>query len=350
MVPSRRSSALLLAAALLAQTPQQARAEAVDLLVTGSIPVGVPLPTTGLDRFPEIATLRAAAEAYRRGDIPGGDGIAARIADPRARAAAEWIAHRAAGRSLGFERTLAFLAANPDLPIQRLLQRRAEDALIIERTRADRVIAFFRDRTPQSPNGRAALAIAQSAKGEASEAARLALVAYRDKALTRDVAEMLERAFPDLIGPAERVLRAHRLILNGQRAEGLRLASALGPEQAKLAQALVSAQGKGESMTAIEAVSPPLRGHASHLLARAQVLRRQEKSDEAYATLLKLPRSADQIADPDEFWTERRVMIRKLLDRGEPANAYRVAAEHAGSGRRAGPRRSSMPAGSRSAI
>ncbi len=210
MVPSRRSPVLLLAAALLAQAPQQARGEAVDLLVTGSIPVGVPLPTTGLDRFPEIATLRAAAEAYRRGDIPWwrrDRGTHRRSPRPRA---AEWIAHRAAGRSLGFERTLAFLAANPDLPIQRLLQRRAEDALIIERTRADRVIAFFRDRTPQSPNGRAALAIAQSAKGEASEAARLALVAYRDKALTRDVAEMLERAFPDLIGPAERVLRAHR--------------------------------------------------------------------------------------------------------------------------------------------
>ncbi len=77
------------------------------------------------------------------------------------------------------------------------MQRRAEDALIIERTRPDRVLAFFRDRTPQSPNGRAALAIARSAKGDSGEAARLALAAYRDKALTRDVAELLERNFPE---------------------------------------------------------------------------------------------------------------------------------------------------------
>ncbi len=333
MALKRRSLAALIgASALVTLVPQQAFAENVDLLVTGSIPVGVPLPTSGLDRFPEIATLRSAAEAYRRGDVAAGDAIAARLADPRTRIAAEWIAQRAAGRSLGFERTAAFLAANPDLPIQRLLQRRAEDALIIERTRADRVIAFYRDRTPQSPNGRAALAIARSAKGETSEAARLALTAYRDKALTRDVAELLERAFPDLIGPAERVLRAHRLILNGQKAEGIRLASALGPEQAKLAQALASAQGKGESMTAIDAVPPALRGHASHLLARAQVLRRQDKLGEAHALLLRLPRTADQIADPDEFWTERRVMIRRLLDRGDPAGAYRIAAEHGGLG------------------
>ncbi len=85
-------------------------------------------------------------------------------------------------------------------------------------------------------------------------------------------------------------------------------------------------------MTALDAVPPTLRGHASNLLARAQVLRRQEKLGEAMAALFRLPRAADQIADPDEFWTERRVMLRRLLDRGDAAGAYRVAAEHAGLG------------------
>ncbi len=334
MVHTRRTCAALVAAsAILSQAPASVLAnESTDMLVTGSIPVGIPLPTSGLDRFPEIMTLRSAADAYRKGDVSAGDAIAARLADPRTRVAAEWIAQRTAGRSLGFERVAAFLTAHPDLPIQRLMQRRAEDALIIERTKPDRVLAFFRDRAPLGANGRAALAGAKAARGEADDAQRLALSAYRDKGLTRDVAELLERLFPETIGPAERALRAHRLILNGQRAEGLRLAAALGPEQAKLAQALASAQGKGESLAAIEAVPPALRSHASHLLARAQVLRRQEKLGEATAALFRLPRSADQIADPDEFWTERRVMLRKLLDRGEAAGAYRVAAEHLGLG------------------
>ncbi len=102
MVVKRRSLAAIVgASALLMQVPQQAIAENVDMLVTGSIPVGVPLPASGLDRFPEIASLRSATEAYRRGDVAAGDGIASRLADPRTRVAAEWIAHRASGRSLG---------------------------------------------------------------------------------------------------------------------------------------------------------------------------------------------------------------------------------------------------------
>ncbi len=334
MVRSRRKLAAMIAAsAIIVQAPASATSEkAADPIVTGSIPSGAPLATSGADRFPEIATLRSAAEAYRRGDVAAGDATAARIADPRTRTAAEWIAHRAAGRSLGLDRITAFMNANPDLPVQRLMQRRAEDAMIIERARPDRVLAFFRDRSPLGPNGRAALATAKAARGEPGEAARLALEAYRDKSLTRDVAELLERQFPEAIGQPERILRAHRLILNGQRAEGLRLAAGFGPDQAKLAQALASAQGKGESMVALDAVPPELRGHGSHVLARAQVLRRQDKLADALSTMLRVPRAVDQIADPDEFWTERRVMIRRLLDRGDGAGAYRVAAEHAGLG------------------
>jgi len=332
--PHRRHAAgfatsllLMFTAAASAQAPGEALA---DPLVTGSIAVGLPLPTSAAERFPEIGTLKAAADLYRRDDIAGGDGLAAQLADPASRSAAEWIALRAAGRSLGLERVGAFMAANPDIPAQRWLQRRAEDAMIIERTRSDRVIAFFRERRPEGANGRAALAIAKAARGEGAEAERIALEAYRDKTLTRDVAEWLERTFPDRIGPAERALRAHRLILNGQRAEGLRLAQVLGSDHLKLAQALAAAQAKGESLKPLEAVPTALRGHGSYDLALAQVLRRQDKLVEALSVVLRGTRGPEQLADPEEWWTERRVLARRLLDWGDPAGAYRVAAEHAG--------------------
>jgi soluble lytic murein transglycosylase len=329
---SRLAAAVSLAALAAAGSQLSASAQTIalpDPETTASLPIHRPLAITAQERFPEISALKGAADFYRRGDLAAGDAAAARIANAQTRIAAEWVAIRTAGRSVGFDRLNRFIQANPDIPMQRWLQRRAEDALIIERTRSDKVLAFFANRQPESPNGRVALAAAKAAQGDASAAQRLALEAYRDRTLTRDVAEFLEKTFPDVLTPGEKALRAHRLILNNQRAEGLRLASSLGDDQLKLAQALAAAQARGESLQPLDAVPPGLRSHSSYRLAQAQILRRQNKLDEAFAAMVRTPRDASQLADADEWWTERRVLLRRLLDANDHAGAYRIAAEHA---------------------
>jgi soluble lytic murein transglycosylase len=330
---SRAFDRFLVSAVFLASLGASALAQTgADSLLASSIAA----PAVAGQRVPEMSAFKAATDAYRRGDVAGGDAAAQRLADPTARVAAEWVALRAAGRSLGFERVNRFMTANPEFPMQRWLQRRAEDSLLIERARPERVLTFFRDRQPEGPSGRAALAVALQARAlnaqDRAEAERVALSAYRDRAVSRDVAELLERSFPERIGAAERLLRAHRLILTTGKAEGLRLAEGHGPDHAKLAQALAASQGKSENMKPLEAVPPSLRGHSSYLLALAQVLRRQDRLDEALAALLRTPRDPAQLADAEEWWTERRVLIRRLLDKGDHASAYRVAAEHGGLG------------------
>ncbi len=308
-----------------------------DPVTTGALPVERPLKMAVADRFPEISMLKAAADLYRKGDLAAGDALAQRITDAQTKIAAEWIAIRTADRSVGFDRLNRFIQANPAIPAQRWLQRKAEDALIIERTRADRVLAFFATRQPESANGRAALAAAWASRGDAGKAGRMALEAYRDRTITRDVAELLEKTFPDIFSPAEKAMRVHRLILNNQRAEGLRVAGTLGEDQLKLAQALAAAQAKGESSQPLDAVPLSLRSHSSFKLAQSQILRRQDKLGEALTAMVTSPRDASLLADPDEYWTERRVLLRRLLDANDPAGAYRVAAEHGAvsTGRRA---------------
>ncbi len=328
----RLAKGVSLVALLASGLPLAAGAQTTQLsdpVITSALPVHRPFVIVPQERFPEISTLKIAAEFYQRGDLAAGDAVAARIGNAQTRSAAEWVAIRTAGRSLGFERLNRFLQAQAELPMQRWVQRKAEDALIIERTKADRVLAFFATRQPESANGRAILATARSATGDHAAAQRLALEAYRDRTLTRDVAEFLEKSFPEFITPAEKVLRAHRLLMNNQRAEGLRLASALGDDQLKLAQALASAQAKGQSSQPLDAVPPALRSHSSFKLAQAQILRRQDKLEDAYGAMVRSPRDASQLADADEWWTERRVLVRRLLDANDAAGAYRIAAEHA---------------------
>ena len=301
---------------------------ASDSAVTATIAASKGTISFAAERFPQTGQLRSAAELYRRSDHAGGDAIAARITDRLARQASEWVAIRTAGRSVGFERLNRFLTENPAIPTRKWLLRKAEDALLIERIRAEKVLAFFGEREPEGPSGRAALASAKAATGQQALAHQLALAAYRDRTTTRDVAEFVEKAFPEIITPAEQILRAHRLILNNQRGEGLRLAASLGADQMKLAEAVAVAANKGESLSPLEAVSPSLKAHSSYKLALAQVLRRQDRLGEARNALHSAPHDAHLLADADEWWIERRVLARKLLDVGDAAGAYRVVAEH----------------------
>ena len=59
------------------------------------------------------------------------------------------------------------------------------------------------------------------------------------------------------------------------------------------------------------------------------VLRHADKIAEAAQVMLSAPTDLAQIHDPEEWWVERRIMARKLLDLGDARSAYRVVAEAA---------------------
>jgi soluble lytic murein transglycosylase len=49
--------------------------------------------------------------------------------------------------------------------------------------------------------------------------------------------------------------------------------------------------------------------------------------------MLEAPREPALLVNPDEWWTERRALARKLLDSGDARTAYRIAAEHSAQGK-----------------
>ena len=65
------------------------------------------------------------------------------------------------------------------------------------------------------------------------------------------------------------------------------------------------------------------------MFARIQWLRRNDKFAEAAQLMLAAPVDPAVIIDTEEWWTERRLLARKLLDTGEVQTAYRVAREGA---------------------
>ena len=127
---------------------------------------------------------------------------------------------------------------------------------------------------------------------------------------------------------ADHKYRADRLLYKEQVPAALREAVLAGPDEVLLAKARAAVIANAPSDAAIAAVPKALQKDPGLIFSRIQKARRANRTDEAADLMLAAPRDPAQIIDGDEWWTERRLVARKLLDLGETRRAYRVAAEH----------------------
>lgn len=277
---------------------------------------------------PDLSALKSAVEAYRRGAIADGDRLSAAIEDRTARALLEWAAIRFGGGAVNFSRINAFLSAYPNYPATTLFRRRAEEALIAEKKSHATVRAFFHAQRPVSPVGRVALARALKAEGKTSEAVALIRETWRKDHLGQPLEKLVLADFGEALTQTDHKLRTERYLFQEKSEPALRNAARVSADYVKLAQVrLASAKAKAPlAAKQVDAMPASLRGEPSFLFVQAQQARRANKPAEAAQILAKAPRDSALLGDGDEWWVERRLVARKLLDEGNAAKAYEVAA------------------------
>ena len=278
-------------------------------------------------QHPDLGTIRSVIEAYRRGDLAGGDAQAARLTDPAARTLARWAVLRLQPRDAGYARIQAFLAEEPAWPGRAQLHRRAEEALLASRPSTDKVLAHFNRHAPLTAMGKLALARAWATTGHAAEAAALIRRSWREDDFSAEIEDAVLDDFGRVITPADHMERADRFLYGEDWSDGLRCAARAGADALKLAQARVAAgKASGDMVTLVDAVPKAMQQRPSWLFAKAQVLRRKDKAVEAAQVMARAPRDAGALVAPEAWWTERRILARKLLDQGEQRLAYEIAA------------------------
>ena len=274
----------------------------------------------------DAPAFREALKAYDAGRIEDGDALALRQLDPSARLALEWAAIRKAKTRLGFARLDAFLAANPAFPMASWIRRRAEAALFDERRSGSFIRAFFSASQPETAAGRIALARLKREDGDGAGAATLVREAWRDNTLGQGLETAILQNFADTIGPGDIRFRAERAAYRHNLGEALRIGQRIGPDYLLLLRALhASLVEAGNAAQTLDSVPPSERKTAPYALARATLLRRAGKLQEAALAMQAAPRSLDRLVSGEDWWTERRLLARKLLDAGDPATAYAVA-------------------------
>ena len=115
-----------------------------------------------------------------------------------------------------------------------------------------------------------------------------------------------------------------------QEAGGMRAAKRLGSGHVALAKARIAANKKSSNLKALlDAVPRELHSDPGYMFARIQWLRRDEKFHEAAQLMLAVPKDPNRLHNLNEWWIERRLLARKMLDVGEHRTAYLIARDAA---------------------
>jgi len=256
--------------------------------------------------------------------------VEAAISDPVARKLAEWIILRSDDNGASVERYRAFIAANPSWPSQTFLRRRLEAALWDDHRDDATVLAWFEHESPLSAKGKFSLAHALLARGDRGNAERLVRDAWRNDAMSEETENAALEQFGALLTPGDQKARMDLLLYGSEHEAALRAAKRLGSGEVALAKARMAADRKASNARALlEAVPRELHGDPGYVFSKIQLLRREEKYAEAAQLMLSAPRDPARLYNVDEWWIERRLLSRKMLDIGENRTAYLIARDAA---------------------
>jgi len=278
----------------------------------------------------DVALVKNAIDTLRKGGASKATSVAAGISDPVARKLVEWIILRSDHNGADSARYTAFMAANPSWPSLGAFRRRAEAMLWVENVKPARVMSFFDGSSPQSAMGRLVLARALMAQGDTEGAKALVRDAWRNDPIPADVEKQVLERYSDFLSRADHKARMEKRLFAADKDSAMRAAHRLGGADLAIAQLRLALGNKGgNAKKLLDAVPEEARRDPGYLFARAYLLRHDEKIAEAAQVLLSAPTDLAQVHDGEEWWVERRIMARKLLDLGDARSAYRVVAEAA---------------------
>jgi peptidoglycan lytic transglycosylase len=312
-----------------AKTPEKnakSKGSTAPLSVAATSPVPISIPSA------DIAAVKEAVSAARKGKTSQAEDLQKTVSDPVARKLVEWAILRSdETSSVSFNRYMAFIAENPGWPAVAMLRRRAEATLWTDRLDPAFVRTFFGKEKPTTTKGKLALARALLLQGDRAAAQFLVREAWRNDAFSDDLEGMAMDVFGDLITSADHKARMDMRLYAEDAEGGLRSASRAGGNAPTIAKARIAVIKKaGNAQATLDAVPAEARRDVGYIFSRVQFLRRAERVDEAAELMMSVPPDYfGQTIDPDQWWVERRLVARRLLDAGEYEAAYRIARDAA---------------------
>jgi soluble lytic murein transglycosylase len=277
----------------------------------------------------DLAAVKNAIDLARKTKTGEATLIEKTIGDPAGQKLVEWFILRHPDADARFGRFAAFIADNPSWPGMGLMRRRAEARLWQERSDATTVRSFTGDQ-PTSTKGRLALARALLAEGDRDGAARWVREAWRSEELSERLETEAFEMFRDLLTREDHRARMDKRIGAKDFSGAKRAAQRLGSDELSIVKACAAvAANETKGLDQLDAVETAARQDLGYTLCRIHWMMRHDRIEDATRLMLAAAPETMALQDTDEWWRERRILARKLLDLGKFQTAYEVVRDAA---------------------
>jgi soluble lytic murein transglycosylase len=339
-LPARAALASLVAAALLSpayatplpvpkpepagQVDTDAAAQAVSKIVT------VETVTAPVDiDDAAVAAIRAGLSALDLNNLAG------------ARAAVEgrtqieqdlvtWLAIRRQVSGLSAQAINAFADAKPHWPSTTIFRRRSEQAMARSNLPPLDIIAAFGSNLPLTDEGTLALVRAMVASKRAEDAARVLAPWWAREPLSIERERAILKEFGDLLGRSEHKARFDMLMFSDRMAQAEALAPLVGETFAGLATARRAVlRREKDAARLLDRITGDARDDPLFAFTLAELHRHENRDREAAATIMSVP-PEKTVLHADEWWIERRIVSRGLIEAGDHKLAYDLVKPHRG--------------------
>ena len=235
-----------------------------------------------------------------------------------------WRFYTQPGATTSFEEIASFIDSHPDWPRQARMLRNAEALLKKYPESNDSfVLDWFSRYPPISTTGKVRLAEAQMRKGLHHKGYEMLREAWIEGNFARPDEQTLLRRHRQMLTQGDHADRLDRLLWDRRRSDARRLLPRVTKNLQILGLArigLIESAGNVDSL--IANVPETLRNNPGLAFERAR-WRRSKGFDERAREILLAPRLHEN--QPEKWWRERRIQVRKALYEGELTDAYVIA-------------------------
>lgn len=268
---------------------------------------------------------KAAFEAIDRERWNKARRLGVRIGDETTARIIRWMDLTRQGSRASFREIARFMDENPDWPDPALLRRRAEEAMD-GKLPPHEVLAWFQARPPLSADGQVRFGAALLAGADEEKGRAVLRQAWIDGNFTKAREKQFYKRYRKLLTYDDHVKRLDRLLWEGRYWSSRRMLWKVKGGHRALGEArLLLRRMMGNVDRAIAKVPEKMKDDPGLVYERIRWRRRKGLDKSALDLLEKAPETHPY---PEKWWTERVILARRALDKGDITTAYRLTREH----------------------
>lgn len=239
----------------------------------------------------------------------------------------EWMLYRGDYSNLPFASVAQFIDRNPHWPEQKALLSTAERNITSD-TPSATVTAWFDRHPPVTGKGALALWRAASQSGSTAKAAKIIGGAWPDLDMTGEETATLYTVMRPHLTKAQEIKRLDKLLFADKYTLARSYAQRLGSGYPELVEARIAlAEEKSTAGALVSKVPATLQSNTGLLYERLSWRRRHDENSGAIDILDK-PINLAEAPNESDWWKERNILIRRMIEDRDFKTAYRLAARN----------------------